>query len=107
MLANNLSTITDPVAKGFRVFAERNKNDLEALAAYQQAQREPINKEALARISKPVLVIVGEDDALVGSPKELVAAIPRAELVVIPGRDHLTVVPDARFKEAVVAFLTG
>ena len=106
LLAKDPSTITNPVAKGFRVFAERNKNDLEALAAYQQAQREPIDKAALAGILIPVLVIVGEGDVLVGSPKELVASIPGAELVGIPGRDHLTVVPDARFKEAVVAFLT-
>ena len=106
LLAKDPSTITNPVAKGFRVFAERNKNDLEALAAYQQAQRALVDKAALAGISIPVLVVIGESDALVGSPRELVAAIPGAELVVIPGRDHLTVVADARFKEAVVTFLT-
>ena len=106
LLAKDPSTITNPVAKGFRVFAERNKNDLEALAAYQQAQRAPVDKAALAGISIPVLVVIGEGDTLVGSPKELVAAIPGAELAVISGRDHLTVVPDARFKEAVVTFLT-
>ena len=105
LLAKDPSTITNPVAKGFRVFAERNKNDLEALAAYHQAQRAPIDNAALAGISIPVLVVIGEGDALAGSPKELVDAIPGAELVVIPGRDHLSVVSDARFKEAVVAFL--
>ena len=39
MLAEDPSTITDPVAKGFRAFAQANKNDLKALAAYMQAPR--------------------------------------------------------------------
>jgi pimeloyl-ACP methyl ester carboxylesterase len=105
LLTDDPSTITDPVAKGFRLFAEANKNDLKALAAYEQAPRLPLDSAALAQISVPVLIVNGATDVLVGSPDEIAAAIPGARLVKIPDRDHLTVVPDPRFKEAVVHFL--
>jgi pimeloyl-ACP methyl ester carboxylesterase len=107
LLADDPATISDPLAKGFRVFAEANKNDLKALAAYQQASREPLKRHQLAGVSLPVLVVNGERDDLVGSPDKLVSAISGAQLTRIPDRDHLTVVPDQRFKEAVVRFLTG
>ncbi len=105
LLAEDPSAITDPVAKGFRDFAEANKNDLKALAAHMQAPRAAVDLDALRRVSLPVLIVIGEGDVLVGSPKDLAAAIPGARLVTIPDRDHLTVVPDRRFKEAVVGFL--
>lgn len=105
LLTDDPATITDPLAKGFRLFAEANRNDLKALAAYEQAPRKALDHAKLARASVPVLIVNGETDALVGSPDELVAAIPGARLVKIPDRDHLTVVPDQRFKEVVVHFL--
>ena len=107
LLAEDRSAIADPVAKGFRVFAEANKNDLKALAAYMQASHEPLDRKQLANVSLRVLFVNGERDDLVGSADELVAAIPGARLIEIPDRDHLTVVPDRRFKEAVVSFLTA
>ena len=104
MLADDASTIEDPVAKGFRIFAERNGNDLKALAAVNQSNRFS-DLEALRSVTLPVLIVVGENDALVGGAEPLAQAIPTAQLIVIPGRDHLTVVGDARFKKAVVTFL--
>ena len=100
------SKITDPIAKGFRAFAEANKSDLKALAAFMQAPREPLDATKLGQVALPVLIVIGEGDALVASTDELAAAIPGARLLTIPDRDHLTVVPDSRFKEAVVDFLT-
>ena len=47
----------------------------------------------------------GENDNIVGSAKPMAKAIPGAKLVTVPDRDHLTVVGDQRFKDAVVAFL--
>ncbi len=107
LLAQDRSAITDPVAKGFRVFAEANGNDLKALAAYMLASREPLDRDRLANLLLPVLIVNGERDDLVGSAHELVGSIPGARLMMIPDRDHLTVVPDQRFKEAVVSFLTA
>lgn len=105
LLAEDAKTITDPVGKAFRIFAEANNGDLKALAACMRAGRRPLTTEVLAAISVPVLVVVGEADAIISRPEELAAAIPGARLLSIPGKDHLTVVPDARFKEAAVRFL--
>ena len=105
LLAKDRSTVTDATAKGFRAFAEANKNDLKALAACMQAPRGVGDRASLAQIDLPALIVIGEGDALVGSTDELAAAIPSARLVTIPDRDHLTVVPDSRFKEAVLQFL--
>ena len=106
MRTNDPKSVSDPIARGFRQFAEANNNDLEALAAFQGATRTPVDPAKLGEISVPCLIVVGESDALVGSADELAAAIPGARLVTIPGRDHLTVVPDQRFKDAVVDFLS-
>jgi pimeloyl-ACP methyl ester carboxylesterase len=106
MLASDASAVADPVAKGFRIFAERGGNDLRALAAISQSNRYS-NIEALGNVRVPVLIVVGEKDTLVGDPTPVVRAIPGARLVTIPGREHLTVVGDERFKTAVVEFLTA
>ena len=106
LLAEDPSKITDPVGKGFRIVAEASKNDLKALAAYQQATQERITEADLLQVTLPVLIVIGEDDAIAGSPDVLANGIPNARLIKIPEREHLTVVPDARFKEAVVGFLT-
>lgn len=106
LLADDPSTITDETGKAFRLFAELNKrNDLQALAACMQAPRGTADPSRLAAISTPVLIVKGERDTVVGSADELAAAIPGARVLLIPDRDHVSVVPDQRFKEGVVQFL--
>ena len=99
------ATIRDAVARAFRQFAEQRDNDLKALAAYMRRRRSRPALEALAAISMPVLVVVGEKDDIVSRADVLADAIPGARLLTVPVRDHLTVVPDRRYKEAVLRFL--
>jgi pimeloyl-ACP methyl ester carboxylesterase len=105
LLTDDPSSIEDPVAKGFRAFAERTGNDLNALGAVNQGDRRRADPETLGKITVPVLIVVGEKDAIAGSSEPLARAIPNARLITIPDKDHLTVVGDQRFKDAVVAFL--
>jgi len=105
MLANDKSDVEDPIAKGFRIFAEATGADLKALAASTAGTWTPLSAGDLSKVDLPVLIVVGEQDTLVGSADELQASIPGAELLKISDREHLTVVPDQRFKEAVVRFL--
>jgi pimeloyl-ACP methyl ester carboxylesterase len=106
LLAEDPSTIKNPVAAAFRAFADLNpNNDLRALAACAMRTRQPMDPADFADVDMPVLIVDGEDDVLATNPGELAATIPGARLVMIPGRDHLTVVPDPRFKEEVLAFL--
>jgi pimeloyl-ACP methyl ester carboxylesterase len=107
LLAEDPAAISDPVGRAFRAFAEANRNDLRALAACQQQPRDAPDRAKLDQVALPVLIVNGAADVLVGSPDGLAAAVPGARLVKIAGRDHLTVVPDGRFKETVVEFLTS
>ena len=61
----------------------------------------------LRRLAAPALVVAGEDDApCVAAAHALVAALPRARLVVVPGAAHVVNLerPEA-FNAALLAFL--
>ena len=103
--AADLSSVTDPLALRFRSFAERQGGDLLALAACFRGVHGPFDLSDAARIAVPVLIVAGEKDDHVTKPAVLAAAIPGARLVEVPGRDHMTVVGDPRFKDAALEFL--
>lgn len=108
LLAEDSSKITDPIGLAFRLFAESDPdNDLEALAACAGHVGDPVKPADYVGVDIPVLIVKGEDDEVFSGADTAVtaAAIPGAKLMTIPGTDHLSVVPDQRFKDAVVAFL--
>ena len=100
------ATVSDAEARGFREFAEISGNDLRALAAMQRgaATRRWFDPRMLRSVSLPVMVLVGEKDALVGPPEPLAAMIPGSKLVRVPG-DHLTAPLTAEFRQAILDFL--
>lgn len=97
--------IADPYARTFRVFAEMTKSDLKALAAVIRSPRMPLTPEMMGEIKAPVLVAVGTEDVVAGSPQELADVIADAQVLEITGRDHNRAVGDKIFKEGVVDFL--
>jgi pimeloyl-ACP methyl ester carboxylesterase len=103
--APSVDDVKSQAARTFRVFAEQTKSDLKALAACIRAARAPITAEAVATISAPVLVAVGDGDVVGGSAPELAALIPGAEAFVIQGREHMKAVGDRSFKKAALDFL--
>jgi pimeloyl-ACP methyl ester carboxylesterase len=105
--APNGQAARSTMAREFRAFAERAGNDLTALAAIMRARPTRVTPEELGRVDTPVLIVVGEKDELVRDPRPLAEAIPSARLVIIPDKDHLTTVPDHRYKEAVLDFLSN
>ena len=105
--APSLDDVTDPGGRAFRIFADQTKSDRRALAACMRSSRARITPDAIARITRPVLVAVGTDDPIAGSASELAALIPGAEFFDIVGREHMKAVGDATFKAAVVKFLAN
>jgi pimeloyl-ACP methyl ester carboxylesterase len=103
--APSFAEIHDPTAYLFRAFAEQTKSDLHALAACMRGSRQTLSHSEVGRIAMPVLVAVGENDLIAGSPEALAALIPGAKALVIPGRDHMLAVGDRVFKSAVLEFL--
>jgi pimeloyl-ACP methyl ester carboxylesterase len=71
-----------------------------------RAIRRPFSEEEVGRIVVPTLIAVGTRDLIAGSPADLAALMPNAEVLEIPGRDHMVAVGDRVFKQGVVRFLS-
>jgi pimeloyl-ACP methyl ester carboxylesterase len=105
LLTDDPSSITDPVGRDFRRFADRMGADRPALAAIQRApnRRQP---GTFPDITVPTLVLIGDRDALLGSPQQLADRIPGAVVRIVPG-NHITAVSAPSFRGAIVEFLDG
>jgi pimeloyl-ACP methyl ester carboxylesterase len=103
--APTLADISDPGGRMYRAFAEKTHSDLRALAACIRGVRQVLSRDEVGRIAVPVLVAVGANDNIAGSPEALTGLIPGAQVFIIPGRDHMLAVGDRRFKTAVLSFL--
>ena len=105
LVAPSLDSLTDPTQRLFRGFAEQTKSDRAALAACVRGSRRNLTLEEAKRINQPTRVAVGERDTLAGDLDKLVAMLPRAEALSIPGRDHNLAVGDKTFKARALDFL--
>ena len=107
MLADILTDETEPAEDPARLFWRLTRsagNDPAALAAFVRRETTRIDAEALARISCPVLVVIGERD-LTGPADALASALPHARLEVLRGTDHFGTTSDYRCIGAVLDFL--
>lgn len=105
MLTDDPASISNPTARAFRAFADQPGKDRFALAACMRAPTHNLPREVLARTTRPVLVVCGENDALTGGPDALAAAFADGRAVTVPRRDHMTAVGDKVYKQAVLEFL--
>ncbi|MGL4443237.1 MAG: alpha/beta fold hydrolase [Alsobacter sp.] len=105
MDAPSVESLSDPMQRMFRAFAEQTRSDLRALAACIRGSRQTLTPEQVGAIRVPVLVSVGTKDPVAGDPHALAALIPGARAFDIPGRDHNLAVGDRSHREAVLAFL--
>ena len=103
--APSLAAVTDPMGRTFRAFAEQTKSDLSALAACIRGSRQILTLEEARSIRVPVLIAVGTKDDVAGPAAPLAALIPGAQVLDIPGRDHMLAVGDKVFKSGVLDFL--
>ena len=69
------------------------------------AARDRIPQNQLSALRMPVLVAAGTEDTIAGPAQPLADAIPGAQTLDIPGRDHMKAVGDRLFKEGVLRFL--
>ncbi len=101
-----LEEVSDPVGRTFRAFADQTRSDRRALAACLRGSRGLMGREQVAGIDVPVLIAVGTTDEVAGSAHGLGELIPGAQVLDIPGRDHMRAVGDKVYKTGVVDFLS-
>lgn len=107
MEAPSPDTISDPLLRSFRQFADEQKEDRLALAACSRGPRVEITRDALFAIRRPTLVIAGQRDQLAGPPQGLAQEIAGAKAVTIPGCDHFSMIAHGLFKANVFDFFDG
>jgi len=77
----------DVQARLFYRLARTTGNDPKALSAFLRRARVPLQAQDLATVTCPVLVVLGDRD-MIPSADRLVAALPAATFVSLPGVDH-------------------
>ncbi|MGZ6038415.1 MAG: alpha/beta fold hydrolase [Phenylobacterium sp.] len=107
MLADDPSTISQPMLQSFRQFADEQGEDRKALAAVTRVRNMPFNHDALRDMPVPTLVVAGAGDTGAGDPADLARIFPHGRGVTIPGCDHFSAIPHALTKAAVFDFLDG
>jgi pimeloyl-ACP methyl ester carboxylesterase len=88
----------------FQRLAEQPGNDREALVAFLRRATKPLTLDDLARITCPVLVVIGDRDFSYPAD-QLAAAIGDSRLVTLRGVDHFATTTEFRAMEAVLSFL--
>ncbi len=97
--------IEDEAAASFRAFVDSTRSDHEALAACTYGTRHPLDLEAMAKISLPVLVVGAAQDEFSGSVEPLANAIGSATHATIPYTSHHSVLAEASTKDIIFEFL--
>lgn len=90
----------------FERLAADPRNDRRALAAVMRRVPPPLDAARLGRVTCPTLVILGEKD-FAGPADPLVAALPDARLVTLPGVDHFATPKSFGAIDATVRFLAS
>jgi pimeloyl-ACP methyl ester carboxylesterase len=107
MEAADPETIKEPMLQSFRRFADEQGEDRLALAAFTRSSDTLFEREILAKLNVPVLVVAGSRDELAGDPEALAKVFPDGRAVVLPGCDHFSAIPHALYKATVFDFLDG
>ncbi len=108
MEAPDPQTISDPMLRSFRQFADDQGEDRLALAALTRAADEaPWDRAALKALAVPVLVVAGSRDELAGDPRVLADCFGDGRAVTLPGCDHFSAIAHGLYKATVFDFLDG
>lgn len=95
---------TDSVV--FQRLAEQPGNDRDALVAFLRRTPPALTRADLARITCPVLVVIGDRDFSYPAD-QLATAIPDARVVSLRGVDHFATTTDFGAMDAVLTFLNS
>jgi pimeloyl-ACP methyl ester carboxylesterase len=95
---------TDHIARLFRRLTRMAGNDPAVIAAFVRRRAQHLDLELLARITCPVLFVVGEND-FTGAPDQLAGAVVHGRQLVLSDTDHFGLTMDYRCVNEVLDFL--
>jgi pimeloyl-ACP methyl ester carboxylesterase len=95
---------TNPVVQYFAGLAQHPDVDRDALAACLRSPRPVLTPERLARVTLPVIVIIGDKD-FAGPGEPLADALPQGQLVTLRNVDHFATPKDFGCIDAALDFL--
>jgi pimeloyl-ACP methyl ester carboxylesterase len=107
VLVNALESDEEPEdvqARLFRRLAQSAGNDPRVLSAFLRRPRRPLTEDELSRLRCPILLVLGERDPA-GPADRLLAALPSASLVTLPGVDHFATPSDFGAIDSTIKFL--
>jgi pimeloyl-ACP methyl ester carboxylesterase len=107
MEADSPDSITEPMLRSFRHFADEQGEDRMALAAFTRGRGAPVSPDEVRTVGAPTLVVAGSRDELAGDPNGLADLIPGAKAVGLMGCDHFNAIPHGLLKATVFDFLDG
>jgi pimeloyl-ACP methyl ester carboxylesterase len=102
--AEELAPDASPVAQYFRAQAREPGSDPAALAACMRRTAPAVTAETLARVTCPVLVVIGDRD-FAGPGEPLAELLPDARVVTLRGVDHFATPKDFGFLDAGLDFV--
>jgi len=105
LIIDALEADTDPDDVQLRLFrrlATTTGSDIDSLVAFLRRPRPELTDEMLARVSCPVLLVIGERDE--PAPTRLAACLPDAAVVTLPGVDHFSTPQDFGAIDATMRF---
>jgi len=94
----------NPAAQYFAGLAAQPGVDREALAACMRSPRPRLDDGRLAKVTMPVLVVLGDRD-FAGPADPLMDALPNAKLVTLRNVDHFATPKDFGFIDAALDFI--
>jgi pimeloyl-ACP methyl ester carboxylesterase len=107
MEAADPASISEPMLRSFRQFADEQGEDRLALAAFTRAPTRTFDRHELFAVGAPTLVAAGARDDLAGDPQGLADQIRAAKAISLVGCDHFNAIPHGLLKAAVFDFLDG
>jgi pimeloyl-ACP methyl ester carboxylesterase len=93
-----------PVMRTVRVAAERAGNDVSAVLDWAQRSDAPPSFADLARVTSPVLLVLGDQDFL-GDATRVLQSLPQSRLVTLADTDHFSTTSRHEAKVVVADFL--
>ena len=83
--------VTDAVARQFRAVRRAGPERSRGAGAVHDAARGiRSRRHELRTLDVPMLIVVGEKDKITGPPGALAEALPKARVVIVPKRDHMS-----------------